>query len=91
MAEDSIRVIAGRPTTGGDRSAKPHAARRRAAAPRVLSELLVLAALVVALLIAAAVADNFDAPVAWGFVSLLGAAYIVSRGLARRSGRDDVL
>lgn len=41
------------------------------------------------MLIASAVADNFDAPVAWGFVTLLGFAYIISRGLARRGGEYD--
>ena len=90
MTEESIRVTAGRPTARGGSGDTP-AARRRSPVPRVPSELVVLAALGLALLIAAAVAENFEAPIAWGFVTLLGAAYILSRGLARRSGRDDVL
>ena len=88
MTEESIRVTAGRPTARGGSGDTP-AARRRSPVPRVPSELVVLAALGLALLIAAAVADNFE--IAWGFVTLLGAAYILSRGLARRGGRDDLL
>jgi hypothetical protein len=39
--------------------------------------------IILATLIAAAVADNFDAPRAWWIVGVVGAAYIVSRGLAK--------
>ena len=49
----------------------------------VRSELLVLAAAVLAVLIAAAVADGFGAERAWTLVTVLAAAYILSRGLAR--------
>ena len=54
------------------------------------SEFLVLTATIAALLIAAAVADNFDAPLAWTLVTVAVAAYILSRGLAKsgRGGRD---
>ena len=81
--EDSIRVTAGRPThdvaAGGRRAGLP-----------VASELLVFAATVLALLIAAAVADNFEAPVAWSLVAILAFAYIISRGLVKRgTGRGD--
>ena len=82
--EDSIRVTAGRPThdvgaTGARRGGLP-----------VPSELIVLAATILAVLIAAAVADNFESPVAWGFVTLLAFAYIISRGLVKRgTGRGD--
>ena len=81
--EDSIRVTAGRPThdvgPGGGRRGLP-----------VPSELIVLVVTALALLIAAAVADNFEAPVAWGFVTLVALAYIISRGLVKRgTGRGD--
>ena len=39
-------------------------------------------------LIAAWVADNFDAPRAWLYASIIAAAYIVSRGLAKAGTRD---
>ena len=80
--EDSIRVTAGRHSTeaGG---------RRRGGLP-VPSELLVLIATVLAILIAAAVADNFESPVAWSLVAILAFAYIVSRGLVKRgTGNGD--
>jgi hypothetical protein len=85
MTEDSIRVTAGRPAT---RSGPRGSGRLPAPAPP--TELLVLACLSIALLIAAAVADNFTAPFVWGFVTALGVAYILSRGLARRARHDDV-
>ena len=82
--EDSIRVTAGRPT----RDVGPGGARRGGLP--VPSELLVLGATVLALVIAAAVADNFEAPVMWGFVTLLAFAYILSRGLVKRgTGNGD--
>jgi|1186.fasta_scaffold284208_2 hypothetical protein len=56
------------------------------------SEFLTMVALVIATLVAAAVADNFGAPRAWTLVTVLGAAYIVSRGLSKagtnRGGAD---
>ncbi len=86
MTEDAIRVTAGRPTSSGD-DRHGGGARRRLPVP---SELIVLAATVIAVLIAAAAADNFDAPIAWAFVTLLAFAYIISRGLVKRgSGSDD--
>ena len=54
------------------------------------SEFLVMAVLSLAILIAGAVADAFDAKGAWTLVAVLGAAYILSRGLAKLGrGRDD--
>ena len=89
MTEDSIRVTAGRPTGGGPGSGSTDAVRRRKGPDLpVPSEAIVLAAFTAALLIAAAVADNFEATAAWGFVTLLGFAYIISRGLAKRHGSD---
>lgn len=82
--EGPVRVTAGRP-----------AATRRSAGASGLaflrtSEFLVLAVLSLAILIAGAVADAFDAKGAWTLVAVLGAAYIVSRGLAKLGrGRDD--
>ncbi len=85
--DDSIRVTAGRPV-GGD--AARGAGHRGGKGLPVPSELLVFAGLVLSLLIAAAVADNFEAPIAWGFVTLLGAAFILSRGLVKRgAGNGD--
>ncbi len=52
------------------------------------SEFLTLVVGVVALLIAALVADNFDAPRAWLYATILAAAYMVSRGLAKSASRD---
>ena len=56
------------------------------------SEFLVLAALSLAILIASAIADSFDGARAWTLVAVLGAAFILSRGLAKlgRSRDDDV-
>jgi hypothetical protein len=85
MSEDAIRVTAGRPTSRGDDHI---GGRRRLPVP---SEVIVLAATVLAVLIAAAVADNFDAPIAWAFVTLLAFAYIISRGLVKRGTGDDGL
>ena len=85
MTEDAIRVTAGRPTASDHHSGGP--ARRGLPVP---SEAIVLAATVLAVLIAAAVADNFDAPIAWALVTLLAFAYIISRGLVKRgTGHGD--
>ena len=54
------------------------------------SEFLVLVAGTVAVLIAASVAENFEAPRAWTLVTVLVAAFILSRGLAK-SGRGGSL
>jgi len=89
MTEDSIRVTAGRPTNSGVDS--HGAVGRRSGGLPVPSEAIVLLALTLALLIAAAVADNFDSTPAWGFVTLLGFAYIISRGLVKRGHGDDAL
>jgi len=89
MTEDSIRVTAGRPTgTEGDHH--PAAGRRSGGLP-VPTEAIVFLALTLGLLIAAAVADNFEATAAWGFVTLLGVSYILSRGLVKRGHGDDGL
>jgi 2-oxoglutarate dehydrogenase complex dehydrogenase (E1) component-like enzyme len=84
MTEDSIRVTAGRPTSTGDD--RVGGGGRRLPVP---SELIVLVATVLAILIAAAAADNFDSPIAWGFVTVLAFAYILSRGLAKRGNVSD--
>lgn len=89
MTEDSIRVTAGRPVRG-TKGATGSPARRGRGLP-VPSEALVLGLLVLALLIAAAVADNFQAPLVWGFITILGAAYILARGLVKRGHGEDGL
>ncbi len=94
MTEDAIRVTPGRPTTTGGAAATTGgagpAAHRRRGLP-VPSELIALVATILALLIAAAVTDDFDASLAWGFVTVLVAAYILSRGLTKRGTADDGL
>lgn len=90
MTEDSIRVTAGRPLRPQDGSATSPARRPGRGLP-VPSEVLVLGVLALAMLIAAAVADNFDAPHAWGFITVLGAAYILARGLVKHGHGDDGL
>ena len=52
------------------------------------SEFLVLAGIVVALAIAMGVLDNFNADRGWLLVTIIGAAYLVSRGLAKSGTRD---
>lgn len=42
-----------------------------------------MVALIVAILIAGAVSDNLDDVRAWTLVTIIGAAYILSRGLAK--------
>jgi hypothetical protein len=68
---------------GGDQS---H--RRRPKPFFATSEFLTMVAAVAAIAIAAAVADNFDAPRAWTLITIVAAAYIVSRGLSK-IGRGD--
>jgi hypothetical protein len=63
--------------------------RRKRAKPFFLtSEFLAMVAAVAAIAIAAAVADNFEAPRAWTLITIVAAAYIVSRGFSK-IGRGD--
>lgn len=83
--EGSVRVRA-RPGSP-DRPGGPGRAFRTA-------EFATLAVIAIAVLIAALIADGFGAEQAWRDVTILGAAYIVSRGLAklgRQSDPDDGL
>lgn len=83
MSEDSIRVSPGRPVGGGsDHSRGAHDVNREI--ERFPVALIVMAVLSVAILIAAQIDDGFGAHRAWLYVTILGAAYIVSRGLADR-------
>lgn len=80
--EGPVRVTARSPQVG----------RRSGGGPGFLraGEFLVLVAVALGVLIAAAIADDFGAARAWTLVTVLGAAYIVSRGLAKLGrGRDD--
>lgn len=52
------------------------------------SEFLAFVLGVAGVLIAAAMADNFEAPRAWLYASIIAAAYIVSRGIAKAGTRD---
>lgn len=91
MTEDSIRLTAGRPAGSDDRKPSTRGIAGRGLQLPVPSEAIVLGLLALLVLVAAAVADNFDAPVAWGFVTLLGVAYILSRGLVKRGQGNDGL
>ena len=65
------------------------AQRRRQKKPFFLtSEFLTMLAGVVAIAIAAAVADNFEAPRAWTLITIVVAAYIISRGLSKIARGD---
>ena len=75
MTDDSIRVSPGRPVSG-DRTA-------RADLDRLPLSLIVLAAISLAVLLAAQIDDGFSARQAWLYVTILGAAFIISRGLDR--------
>ena len=52
------------------------------------SEFLILLVVSAAIAIAMAVADNFDSPRGWLLITIIAAAYIVSRGLAKAGTRD---
>lgn len=84
MTDDAIRVSPRTPghDPGPAAGGGPVATRARGGLP-VTTELVVFAAVAVAVLIAAAVADDFGATAAWTLVTVLGAAYILSRGLAK--------
>ena len=81
MTEDAIRVSP-RTTGAGPGSPSGVPARRGAGLP-VTTELVVLGVVALAVLIAAAVADGFGPTAAWTLVTVLAAAYILSRGLAK--------
>ena len=67
----------------------PDQSRRKRAKPFFLtSEFLTMLAGIAAIAIAAAVADNFDTPRAWTLITVVAAAYIISRGLSK-IGRGD--
>jgi hypothetical protein len=79
----------------GDRENRPswggpdHSSRRKRAKPFFLtSEFLTMLAAIAAIAIAAAIADDFDARRAWTLITVVAAAYIISRGLSK-IGRGD--
>jgi hypothetical protein len=84
VREGSFRVTS-RVPAGSDADAPGHPARGFFAT----GEFAVLAAAVLAVLIAAAVADGFGAERAWTLVTVLAAAYIVSRGIAKLGRHRD--
>ena len=55
------------------------------------TEFWAMLVLIAAILIAAAVSDSFDDVRAWTLVTLVGAAYIVSRGIAKSGTDHDVI
>lgn len=85
MSEESIRVSPGRPMgssgSGASRPALPDLERLPLA-------LIVFALISLAVLVAAAVDDGFGAERAWLYVTILGSAFIVSRGLAHHAHRN---
>ena len=74
-------------------SQQPQRSRRREKPFFLTSEFLTLLAAIAAVVIAAAIADDFGSQRAWTLVTVLAAAYMISRGLskvARGDGsRDD--
>ena len=82
MSEDSIRVSPGRPV-GGDRGRGPDPRDVNRKLERFPLALIVMIVLALLVLLAAQIDDGFGAHRAWLYVTILGAAYIVSRGLAR--------
>ena len=82
MTEEPIRVSPGRPTAGT--GGRDPAARDLEKLPLAL---IVFGVLSLLILIAAQIDDGFGAERAWFFVTILGAAYIVGRGLERGSRR----
>jgi len=78
--------------SGGYGWSPPQRGRKREKPFFLTSEFLVLLASIAAVVIAAAVADGFGAERAWTLVTVLAAAYMISRGLskvARGDGRLD--
>jgi hypothetical protein len=53
------------------------------------TEFWVMALTSIAILIATAIEDGFPAQAGWTLITVLGAAYILSRGFAKREPRDD--
>jgi len=73
-------------------SPQQHGSRRREKPFFLTSEFLTLLASIAAVVIAGAVADDFGSERVWTLVTVLAAAYMLSRGLskiARGDGRDD--
>jgi hypothetical protein len=71
---------------GGQQYAnRPH---RRAKPFFLTSEFLTMIAAIAAIAIAAAVADSFDSKRAWTLITVVAAAYIVSRGLSKINRGD---
>ena len=62
--------------------------RRRPKPFFATSEFVAMVAAVTAVAIAAAVADNFESPRAWTLITILAAAYIISRGLSKINRGD---
>ena len=89
--ETGIRYGSGGPQAGG--WGMPRQRRGRDKPFFLTSEWLVLLGTIAALVIAAAVADGFGAERVWTLVTVVAAAYIISRGIAKSGNatedRDD--
>jgi hypothetical protein len=68
----------------GDRTTGPHDETKWAP---LTTEFWAMVVLIVAILIAAAISDSLDDIRAWTLVTVIGAAYILSRGIAK-AGTD---
>jgi hypothetical protein len=68
----------------GDRVAGPHDETKWAP---LTTEFWAMALLIVLILVAAAISDSLDDIRAWTLVTVIGAAYILSRGIAK-AGSD---
>ena len=75
-------------TQGSVRAGAAGAGHRNRKPFFLMSEFLTLVVLVIALLIAASVDDDLGATLIWPLITILGFAYIISRGLAKRDARD---
>lgn len=87
--EGTIRITARQRGEDPGGPGSPGRAGRHGHRPFFLhAEFLVMALIALLVLLAAAIADGFGAERAWTLVTVLAAAYVVSRGLAK-FGRQD--
>lgn len=80
------------PESGGAPSGFGWTPAPRRARPKpfyLTSEFLVMLATIAAVVIAASASDSLDAARAWTLVTVLAAAYIVSRGLSKIAHGED--
>ena len=86
--EQTTRGYSQQEHRGGGWNDGPSRRGRREKPFFLTSEFLTMVAAIAAIGIAAAVADGFDAREGWTLITIVAAAYIVSRGLSK-IGRGD--